>query len=291
MQAFAWTTKLFDNSPIQGILEPHTVVQPPPGANRLKGCNVNRIKAISISDRKGIRKHNIPATRLVADFGLANDAHAGKWHRQVSFLAEESIETMRAKGLDVVAGNFAENITTEGLDLTTLEVGRHLRIGEAELIISQLGKICHTRCAIYHQAGDCVMPREGIFAVIVKGGEIKVGDIIEVGDQVSTSAAIVGSKETEESLGERLKELTKEKFQPAFIRYDALTTKEGGTLPAILDDLTVTQKTTDIVVFDPTGSMGLTLAGYPRQANRPNTCTRESSTIHYCRTIAELQEI
>ncbi|OGR17341.1 MAG: hypothetical protein A2X81_17745 [Desulfobacterales bacterium GWB2_56_26] len=252
---------------------------------------MNRIKAISISDRKGIRKKNIPATRLIPAFGLEHDAHAGKWHRQVSFLAEESIETMRAKGLDVVAGNFAENITTEGLDLTTLEVGRHIRIGEAELIISQLGKICHTRCAIYHQAGDCVMPREGIFAVIVKGGDIKVGDAIDVGDKVSTSAAIVGTKETEEALGEQLKQLTEEKFKPAFIRFDALTTKEGGTLPAILDDLTATQKTTDIVVFDPTGSMGLTLAGYTRLDNRPNTYVREASTIYYCRTMADLEGI
>lgn len=250
---------------------------------------MNRIKAISISDRKGIRKKNIPATRLIPDFGLENDAHAGKWHRQVSFLAEESIETMRAKGLDVVAGNFAENITTEGLDLTTLEVGRHIKIGEAELIISQLGKICHTRCAIYHQAGDCVMPREGIFAVIVKGGDIKVGDIIEVVDQVSTSAAIVGTKEMEEALGDQLKQLTEEKFHPAFIRFDALTTKEGGTLPAILDDLTTTQKTTDIVVFDPSGSLGLTLAGYPRKNSQSNTFTREGSTIHYCRSLADLE--
>ena len=129
-----------------------------------------KIKAISISDRKGMRKKNIESTQLIADFGLKDDAHAGKWHRQVSFLAEESIETMRAKGLDVVAGNFAENITTEGLDLTSIRVGTHLKIGESELVISQLGKICHTRCAIYHQAGDCVMPREGIFGVIVQGG-------------------------------------------------------------------------------------------------------------------------
>ncbi len=260
-------------------------------ANPKRGCNVNRIKAISISDRKGIRKKNIPATRLIPGHGLENDAHAGKWHRQVSFLAEESIQFMREKGLDVVAGNFAENITTEGLDLCTLEVGRHIRIGEAELIISQLGKICHTRCAIYHQAGDCVMPREGIFGVIVKGGEIKVGDAIEVGDKISTSAAIVGTRETEETLGDQLKTLVEQKFNPAFIRFDVLTTKEGGTLPAILEDLTTTQKTTDIVVFDPTGGLGLALAGYSRKDNRPNTYTRENSTIHYCRTPAELEGI
>lgn len=252
---------------------------------------MKRVKAISISDRKGIRKKNVAETKLIAAFGLESDAHGGKWHRQVSFLAQESIDTMRAKGLDVVAGNFAENITTEGLDLTALEVGRHISIGEAELVISQLGKICHTRCAIYHQAGDCVMPREGIFAVIIKGGTIQVGDAIEIGDSVSTSAAIVGSKETEETLGERLKQLTEEKFKPAFIRFDTLSSKEGGTLAAILEDLVTTQKTTDIVVYDPSGNLGLTLTGYPRQNGWPNRYLREDSIIHYCRTLADLEEI
>ena len=130
------------------------------------------IKAISISDRKGVRKKNIDSVLLRENFGLENDAHGGDWHRQVSFLAQESINFMREKGLDVVAGNFAENITTEGIDLVALKVGTHLQIGTTELVISQLGKICHNRCAIYHQAGDCVMPREGIFGVVLKGGEI-----------------------------------------------------------------------------------------------------------------------
>ncbi len=252
---------------------------------------MQKIKAISISDRKGIRKKNRAATTLIAAFGLENDAHGGKWHRQVSFLAQESIDTMRAKGLDVVAGNFAENITTEGLDLTALEVGRHIRIGEAELVISQLGKICHTRCAIYHQAGDCVMPREGIFAVILTGGTIQVGDAIEIGDKISKSAAIVGSKETEETLGEQLKHLAEEKFAPAFIRFDTLSSKEGGTLAAILEDLVTTQKTSDIVVYDPSGNLGLTLAGYPRKDDLQNRYLRDNSTIHYCRTIADLEGI
>ena len=136
------------------------------------------IKAISISDRKGMRKTNVESAELLKDFGLAGDAHGGTWHRQVSFLAQESIETMRAKGLDVVAGNFAENITTEGIDLAVLQVGDHIMVGGTELIISQLGKICHNRCAIYHQAGDCVMPKEGIFAKVLKGGTLAGGDPI-----------------------------------------------------------------------------------------------------------------
>ncbi|MBU1564445.1 MAG: MOSC domain-containing protein [Proteobacteria bacterium] len=250
---------------------------------------MNIIKAISISDRKGTRKTNIDTTRLIANFGLENDAHGGKWHRQVSFLAQESINTMRAKGLDVVAGNFAENITTEGLDLTSLEVGRHISIGDAELVISQLGKICHTRCAIFHQAGDCVMPREGIFAVIQKGGTIRIGDAVKVEENISRSAAIIGSKETEEHQGDELQRLVREKFHPAFIRFDAITTREGGTLAAILDDLTATQKTSDIVVFDPSGSLGLALTGYSPKGNRPNCYQRETSSIFYCRSIAEVE--
>ncbi len=252
---------------------------------------MNTIKAISISDRKGTRKINQEQTRLIADFGLENDAHGGRWHRQVSFLAEESIATMRAKGLDVVAGNFAENITTEGLDLTALEVGRHLTIGEAEMVISQLGKICHTRCAIYHQAGDCVMPREGIFAVILQGGTIRVGDSIEVGDKISPSTALIATKATEASLTERLRQLLLVKFHPAFIRFDTPSTKEGGSLPAILDDLTTTQRTTDIVIFDPDGGLGLLLTGYSRRDDRPNRFQRETSTIYYCRSLADLAAI
>jgi molybdopterin adenylyltransferase len=236
-----------------------------------------------------MRKNNIAATHLIADFGLDKDAHGGRWHRQVSLLAQESINTMRAKGLDVVAGNFAENITTEGIDLTALEVGRHIHIGAAELVISQLGKICHTRCAIYHQAGDCVMPREGIFAVILQGGVIRVGDNIKVSGKISRSAALIGTKETEETHGPLLQKVARETFKPAFIRFDTLNQKEGGNLTAILDDLVKTQKTNDIIILDPSGSLGLTLAGYAHKNDRPNCYQREGSTIYYCRSVAELE--
>lgn len=260
-------------------------------SSNYEATHVFTITAISISDRKGIRKKNIESTNLIADFGLENDAHAGKWHRQVSFLAEESIATMRAKGLDVVAGNFAENITTKGLDLTSLRVGTHLTIGESELVISQLGKICHTRCAIYHQAGDCVMPREGIFGVVLKGGKIQVGDVIEIQDKVSEAAAIIGTMETETTFGEELKRQVREKFQPAFIRFDTLNNKEGGSLAAILRDLTTAQKIKNIVVFDPSGSLGLTLTGLTPLANRPNCFDIGDSLLSYCRTVDELENI
>ena len=138
-----------------------------------------RILAISVSDKKGVRKTNVNSAVLEEDFGIAGDAHAGTKNRQVSLLAQESIEKMKAKGLKVKAGDFADNITTEGLDLLSLKIGDRLKINdEVVLELSQIGKVCHTRCSIYYQAGDCVMPKEGIFAKVIKGGQIKVGDDI-----------------------------------------------------------------------------------------------------------------
>jgi MOSC domain-containing protein YiiM len=138
------------------------------------------IAAISLSKRKGIPKSNVRSAELRERWGLVGDAHAGDWHRQVSLLAMESIDSMRAKGLKVRAGAFAENITTSFLHLPTLALGTRLRIGAALIEITQIGKECHTRCAIYYKAGDCVMPREGVFARVLRGGEIAVGDVVEV---------------------------------------------------------------------------------------------------------------
>ncbi|MGQ9513409.1 MOSC domain-containing protein [Thermodesulfitimonas sp.] len=139
-----------------------------------------RIVAVCLSKNKGERKENIGKGRLVAGHGLEGDAHAGDWHRQVSLLALESIEKMRARGLKVGPGDFAENITTQGLDLTHLPVGTLLRIGTALGEVTQIGKECHTACAVRRQAGDCVMPREGIFVRIIESGTVKVGDTVEV---------------------------------------------------------------------------------------------------------------
>lgn len=139
-----------------------------------------KILAVCTSAHKGERKKNVGSARLIQGMGLEKDAHAGFAHRQVSLLAIESIKKMRSKGLDVGPGDFAENITTENLELTSLPIGTHLKIGETLLEVSQIGKECHTRCAIYYQAGDCVMPKEGIFAVVLSGGVISVGDDIEV---------------------------------------------------------------------------------------------------------------
>ena len=142
-----------------------------------------KIKAISISKDRGTRKYNIPSAELIASFGIEGDAHAGNWQRQVSLLADESIVKMRVKGANVTAGDFAENITTEGIDLQSLSIGNKLKLGPQVCVeITQLGKECHNRCAIFQQVGDCIMPREGVFAKVTKPGQIKVGDTIEVID-------------------------------------------------------------------------------------------------------------
>ncbi len=140
-----------------------------------------RIKALSISGQRGTQKVNVPQAELLANFGIVGDAHAGNWHRQVSLLAVESIDKMIEKGARVSPGDFAENITTEGLDLLKLSIGSKLRFGEGvELEITQFGKKCHERCVIFEQVGDCIMPREGVFARVIKAGSINVGDVIEV---------------------------------------------------------------------------------------------------------------
>jgi len=138
------------------------------------------VLAVCISENKGERKKPVAAVELRVDHGIAGDAHAGDWHRQVSLLAQESIDKMRALGLDVTAGDFAENITTRGIDLVSLPIGSRLKIGETLLEVTQIGKECHTRCAIFYQAGDCVMPKEGIFVKVLAPGVIKAGDRIEM---------------------------------------------------------------------------------------------------------------
>ncbi len=139
------------------------------------------VVSVNISQRKGEPKQSVPTVTLVREHGIETDAHAGKWHRQVSLLAMESIRKMQNLGLDVGPGAFAENLTTEGVDLVSLPIGTRIRIGErVELEVTQIGKVCHDRCAIYRQAGDCVMPKEGIFVRVLAGGEVRPGDTVQV---------------------------------------------------------------------------------------------------------------
>ena len=136
--------------------------------------------AVCISEKKGERKHPVPEIALRRDHGIVGDAHAGNWHRQVSLLAEESVDTMRVLGLTLAPGDFAENILTRGIVLKTLPVGTRLRVGETVLEITQIGKQCHNDCAIKKTTGRCVMPTDGVFAVVLEEGVIRPGDAIEI---------------------------------------------------------------------------------------------------------------
>ena len=136
--------------------------------------------AVCISEKKGERKHPVPEITLRCGHGIVGDAHAGSWHRQVSLLADESVETMRALGMTLAPGDFAENILTRGIVLKTLPVGTRLRVGETVLEITQIGKQCHNDCAIKKTTGRCVMPTDGVFAVVLEEGVIRPGDAIEI---------------------------------------------------------------------------------------------------------------
>ena len=140
-----------------------------------------KIVSIAISKKKGTRKVQVDEASLIHDYGLEGDAHAGPWHRQVSFLASESIEKAKENGLDVTFGDFAENIATKGINWQKVPVGTKMHLGDSALVeITQIGKECHNKCAIYYLAGDCIMPREGIFARVLKGGKIRCDDIVRV---------------------------------------------------------------------------------------------------------------
>jgi MOSC domain-containing protein YiiM len=139
-----------------------------------------KIVSIAVSKKKGTPKTPVEETYISKDHGLEGDAHAGPWHRQVSLLASESIEEAKSRGLDVGFGDFAENIATVGVDWKMLPIGTRVRLGEHVVIeITQIGKECHNRCAIYYKAGDCIMPREGVFARVLAEGRIQCGDPIE----------------------------------------------------------------------------------------------------------------
>jgi molybdenum cofactor synthesis domain-containing protein len=146
------------------------------------GKSVGKIDAICVSGQKGEKKTPVPTAQVVVDHGLEGDAHAGDWHRQVSLLAADDVEAMRQKGLpDLKDGDFAENLVLSGVDLSGLGLGSRLKMGsEVELTITQVGKVCHTRCAIFYQTGDCIMPRLGLFARVSSGGRLAVGDAVEV---------------------------------------------------------------------------------------------------------------
>lgn len=137
---------------------------------------MGKVISTNISEIRGIQKHNVGRVKLVEDYGIENDAHAGKWHRQVSLLSHEKIEAFRARGAEVKDGAFGENIVVSGIDFKSLPVGTRFKCNDVILEMTQIGKECHHGCEIFQKMGDCIMPREGVFAKIIRGGEIAVGD-------------------------------------------------------------------------------------------------------------------
>jgi molybdenum cofactor synthesis domain-containing protein len=152
-----------------------------------KGVGNGTLLHVCISSKKGITKHEIPCAKLLLDYGMEGDAHAGHWHRQVSLLAHTDIEFMRAKGLSLKPGAFGENLVIGGLNTNELGVGSLLRVGPVLLELTQVGKVCHTRCAIYYKTGDCIMPRTGLFARVVESGEVTAGMSVETAHRVDRS--------------------------------------------------------------------------------------------------------
>lgn len=138
------------------------------------------IMAICISEKRGTQKTRIPEAELIEDFGIKEDAHAGKWHRQVSLLSYETIEAFKVRGAEVQDGAFGENIVVQGIDLIHLPIGTHLACGHILLEVTQIGKECHSHCEIYHKMGECIMPTNGIFTKVLRGGVMKVGEEIHV---------------------------------------------------------------------------------------------------------------
>lgn len=142
---------------------------------------MGKILAVCISEKKGTLKKNVPCGNMIKDFGLENDAHAGRWHRQISLLSAEAVRRFSDKyNIKVPAGAFGENLLVEGIDLKNLPVGTKLKCNDIQLEITQIGKKCHLGCNIQKQTGECIMPNEGVFAIVLHGGTIKANDIITV---------------------------------------------------------------------------------------------------------------
>ncbi|MDY6820151.1 MAG: molybdenum cofactor synthesis domain-containing protein [Deferribacterota bacterium] len=219
-----------------------------------------QIKAISISSKKGEKKKNIDKANIKDNYGIIGDAHAGYLHRQVSFLAEKSIQKMRELGLDVKPGDFAENIVLDNIDSSDINVGDNLIVNDVKFTITQKGKICHNRCNIYYKVGDCIMPREGFFTIVKGDGTIKVGDKVEYIKKTKYTASIItlsdkGFKgEREDKTGPLLHEYLSKNFDFSFIRYDMIP-DEKKILQDLFEDLIFQQKI-DLIITN--GSTGVT---------------------------------
>ena len=141
---------------------------------------MGKVLAVCISEKKGTEKKNVGSAKFIEDWGIENDSHAGKWHRQVSLLSHEKIEAFRARGAEVIDGAFGENLVVEGYDFRSLPVGTKFRCNDVVLELTQIGKECHSGCAIFQKMGECIMPREGVFTRVLHGGVISVGDELTI---------------------------------------------------------------------------------------------------------------
>ena len=148
---------------------------------------MGKVYAVCISEKKGTQKVNVGKAEFVQDYGIINDAHAGNWHRQISLLALDKIEAFRAKGIELEYGAFGENLVVEGIDFAKLPIGTTFTCKDVVLELTQIGKKCHNECEIFKKVGDCIMPREGVFARVLHGGVIEEGDILEVREESKLS--------------------------------------------------------------------------------------------------------
>lgn len=145
---------------------------------------IGEIKGICISEKRGTQKHEVESVRILKDWGIENDAHAGHWHRQISLLSYDRIEEFRKRGADVAPGAFGENLIVEGYDFRNLPVGTRFQCGDVLMEMTQIGKECHSHCEIFKKVGDCIMPREGVFAQVLQGGSIRKGDVLKIVEQM-----------------------------------------------------------------------------------------------------------
>lgn len=191
---------------------------------------MGEVAAVCISEKKGTAKVNVGRCRFIENFGLENDAHAGNWHRQVSLLSYEEVEKFRARGADVADGAFGENLLVKGFDFKTYPVGTIFRCGEVVLEITQIGKQCHSECEIFHMVGDCIMPREGVFARVLHGGEIAAGDKLSLVSTRKFRAGIITASD-KGSRGER-----EDKSGPAIQEYIEKQGYETVSYRVLADD-------------------------------------------------------
>jgi molybdenum cofactor synthesis domain-containing protein len=204
-----------------------------------------RLLHVCISAKKGITKHEIPSANIVVELGMEGDAHAGDWHRQVSLLAHVDIEFMRAKGLALKPGAFGENLVIDGVDTDEMGVGTQLRVGPVLLELSQIGKVCHTRCAIYYTTGDCIMPRTGLFARVLEGGTLHPGmpvDVVRMVPRSLIQAAVItvsdrcAEGKTLDTAGPAVAELLRKELR-ARIAWTRTVPDEADQIAAALTDL------------------------------------------------------